>query len=353
MKPLHLLVTDSGTTFSTPVNVSDTTTGSFEPQIAISGENVVITWQEFISGGNSETFAAMSTDSGTTFSIPVNVSDTTTNSFNQQIAMSGENVVITWQENLSGGNDETFAVMSTDSGTTFSIPVNVSDTTTDSINPQIAMSGENVVITWDEFLSGGNDETFAVMSTDSGTTFSIPVNVSDTTTSSFEPQIAMSGENVVITWREILPGGNSALSNSEAFASMSTDAGTTFSIPVNVSDTTTGSFIPQIAMSGNNVVITWTEILPGNNFETFAAMSTDAGTTFSIPVNVSDTTTESTDPQIAMSGENVVITWEESLPGGNDETFAAMSTDAGTTFSIPVNVSDTTTESTDPQIAMN
>ena len=156
---------------------------------------------------------------------------------------------------------------------------NVSDTNTASRNPQIAMSGENVVIIWTERISANNFEIFAAMSSDSGATFGTPVNVSDTTTNSNNPQIAMSGENVVIIWTESLPG-----INFEIFAAMSSDSGATFGTPVNVSDTTTDSFTPQIAMSGENVVITWAEELPGNNIETFAAMSSDSGATFGTPV---------------------------------------------------------------------
>ena len=337
---------DSGSTFETPVNVSDTTTFSVIPQIAMSDEDVVITWEERLSGINFETFAAMSSDSGATFGTPVNVSDTTTFSSDPQVAMSDEDVVITWAESLPGGNTETFAAMSNDSGSTFGTPVNVSDTDTSSPRPQIAMSGEDVVITWTEIL-GINTETFAAMSNDSGSTFGTPVNVSDTDTRSDFPQIAMSGEDVVITWTEILG------INTETFAAMSSDSGSTFGTPVNVSDTDTRSFDPQIAMSGENVVITWTERLPGNNGEIFAAMSSDSGSTFGTPVNVSDTTTFSFNQQIAMSGENVVITWTEELPGNNEEIFAAMSSDSGSTFGTPVNVSDTDTRSVIPQIVMN
>ena len=240
--------------------------------------NVVITWRETFPGGNAEVYAAMSSDSGATFGTSFNVSDTITDSFDQKIAMSGENVVITWTDELPGNNIEVYAAMSSDSGATFGTPVNVSDTTTFSFIPQIAMSGENVVITWEEELPGNNIETFAAMSSDSGATFGTPVNVSDTTTNSFNQQIAMSGEDVVIIWQEELPG------NVETFAAMSSDSGATFGTPFNVSDTTTGSFNPQISTSGENVVITWEEELPGNNFETFAAMSSDSGATFGTPV---------------------------------------------------------------------
>ncbi|MGD1837603.1 MAG: hypothetical protein ACPKPY_06045, partial [Nitrososphaeraceae archaeon] len=137
------------------------------------------------------------------------------------------------------------------------------------------------------------------------------------------------------------------------FAAMSMDGGATFGTPFNVSETNTDSVNPQVAMSGDNVVITWEERLPGDNDETFAAMSMDGGATFGTGFNVSKTTdTDSNGQQVAMSGDNVVITWEERLPG-NFETFAAMSMDGGATFGPGFNVSDTDTRSNDPQVAIN
>ncbi|MGD1834504.1 MAG: hypothetical protein ACPKQO_02140 [Nitrososphaeraceae archaeon] len=339
---------DSGATFGTGFNVSDTDTDSRGPQVAMSGDNVVITWREDHLGGNFETFAAMSMDGGATFGTGFTVSDTDTNSFSPKVAMSGDNVVITWRESLPGNNDEIFAAMSMNSGATFGTGFNVSETSIESRDQQVAMSGDNVVITWTEVFSFDNEETFAAMSMDGGATFGTAFNVSDTDTGSFVPQVAMSGNNVVITWEELLLGGNS-----ETFAAMSMDGGATFGTGFTVSDTDTDSFSPKVAMSGDNVVITWREVLPGNNGETFAAMSMDGGATFGTAFNVSDTDTNSEDPQVAMSGDNVVITWEETLLGGNSETFAAMSMDGGATFGTAFNVSDTDTNSENQQVAIN
>ncbi|MGD1838198.1 MAG: sialidase family protein, partial [Nitrososphaeraceae archaeon] len=276
--------------------------------------NVVITWNEApFEGSFAEIFAAMSMDKGSTFGTPINVSNTIPFSFNPEIAMSGDNVVITWRELTSGGS-EIFASMSMDGGTTFEIPINVSNTVTPSSPPKIAMSGDNVVIIWVEVFPGNHQEIFAAMSSDGGSTFGPPINVSNTDTNSNFQQIAMSGDNVVITWTEVLPG-----SNSETFAAMSSDGGSTFGPPINVSNTDGFSGTPQVAMYYDNVVITWREILPGDKFETFAAMSSDGGSTFGTPINVSNTDTSSQRPQIAMSGDNVVIIWVEVFPGNHQE----------------------------------
>ena len=147
-------------------------------------------------------------------------------------------------------------------------------------------------------------------------------------------------KNVVITWEEVLRV------NQETFAAMSMDGGATFGTAFNVSETGTLSESPQVAMSGDNAVITWRETFSGNN-EIFAAMSMDGGATFGPGFNVSETGADSVFPQVAMSGDNVVITWEERFPG-NRETFAAMSMDGGATFGPGFNVSDTDTDSVFP-----
>ena len=338
---------DGGDTFATSINVSETNTLSFNQQIAMSGDNAVITWTErFFGGPDDEIFAALNKDGGDTFATPINVSETEASSFGSQIAMSGDNVVIIWGEDFPGSNSEIFVAMSSDGGSTFETPINVSNTNGFSGTPQVATYYDNVVITWREVLPGDQFETFVAMSSDGGSTFGNPINVSNTTTSSQRPQIAMSGDNVVITWREILPE-----SNSEILAAMSFDGGSTFGNPINVSNTDTVSRNQQVVMYGDNVVITWQDDIPGND-EIFAVTSFDGGSTFGNPINVSNTDTSSSFPQIAMFDDIVVITWMDDVSGFNFEIFSAASTDGGSTFETAFNVSNTDVDSTFPQVSI-
>ncbi|MGD1837469.1 MAG: sialidase family protein [Nitrososphaeraceae archaeon] len=315
--------------------------------IAVEENNdIVVVWEEDLPESNDKTFAAMSMDDGSTFDTGFNVSNTLTDSFSPQVAMSGDNVVVVSKKQISGVS-EIFATMSMDGGSTFDTGFNVSNTLTDSFSPQVAMSGDNVVVVWVEQLSG-NTEAFAAVSNDGGATFGPSFNVSDTTKNSFDPQVAMSDDNVVVVWEEKLSGNNDQI-----FASVSIDGGATFGPNFDVSDTTTDSFDPQVAMSDDNVVVVWEEKLSGNNTEAFSAVSTDGGATFGPSFNVSDTTTNSFDPQLVMSGNNVFVVWEERLSGNNGEAFSAVSTDGGATFGPSFNVSDTTTNSFDPQLVIN
>ena len=49
---------------------------------------------------------------------------------------------------------------------------------------------------------------------------------------------------------------------------------------------------------------------PGNN-DIFFAASTNNGTSFSTPINLSNNTGLSVFPQIATSGNNVYVTWQD------------------------------------------
>ena len=121
---------------------------------------------------------------------------------------------------------------------------------------------------------------------------------------SFEPQIAASGNNVYVTWQDDTPGNN------DIFFAVSNNNGTSFGTPINLSNNAGNSFNPQIATSGNNVYVTWQDNTPGN-FDIFFAVSNNNGQTFITRINFSNTLGTSSDPQIASSGNNVYVTWED------------------------------------------
>jgi hypothetical protein len=87
-----------------------------------------------------------------------------------------------------------------------------------------------------------------------------------------------------------------------------------------------------LAVSGDdNVYIVWWSNKTGNNEVMFRA-STDGGKTFGDKMNLSNTpSTDSSDADIAASGNKIYITWWERNSTSN-EPVARISTDAGHTF---------------------
>ena len=93
----------------------------------------------------------------------------------------------------------------------------------------------------------GNSEIFFRASQSLGT-----IKISNNTGSSIQPQIAVSGNNVYVTWIDNTPGNF----NIDIFSAVSNDNGQSFGTPINISNNTGGSFQSQIAVSGNNVYVT-------------------------------------------------------------------------------------------------
>ena len=129
--------------------------------------------------GNRDIFFAASTNNGTSFATPINLSNNTGNSQHPQIAAIGNNVYVTWSDNTPD-NDDIFFAVSNNNGTSFATPINISNNTGNSFNPQIATSGNNVYVTWEGGTPGNNDILFAV-SNNNGTSFGTPINISNNT----------------------------------------------------------------------------------------------------------------------------------------------------------------------------
>ncbi len=86
-----------------------------------------------------------------------------------------------------------------------------------------------------------------------------------------------------------------------------------------------------VAISGDNVYVSWWTNKTGNDEVMFRA-SADAGKTFGDRINLSNTTnSDSQDAEIAADGIRVTVTWWESNQTSN-EPVMKISTDAGKTF---------------------
>ena len=296
------------------------TQGPPGPSGVVNPSNAYVVWED-TTLGNLEIFFRASQGLGT-----INVSNNTGFSVDPQIATSGNsNVYVTWEDSTPG-NDDIFFRASNNNGTSFGTPINLSNNTGNSDNPQIAVSGSNVYVTWQDSTTGsGIPDIFFAASNNNGTSFGAPINLSNNIGGSQFPQIATSGNNnVYVTWVDDTPG------NFDIFFAVSTNNGTSFGTPINLSNNVGISFNPQIAGIGNNVYVTWEDNTPGN-FDIFFEVSTNNGTSFGTPINISNNAGFSSNPQIAAIGSNVYVTWEDNTPG-NFDIFFEVSTNNGTSF---------------------
>jgi len=141
-------------------------------------------------------------------------------SLNHQIVSDGDNVVVVWQDNLNGATSEILVSSSTNAGTDFSPPLNISTSSGDSINPKIASSSSGIHILWrdDTFANDPFNQILGQVwlksSSDNGSTFGgleivseATTNAQGTTISSSalaypvpQPSIASSDNVVAVVW---------------------------------------------------------------------------------------------------------------------------------------------------------
>jgi hypothetical protein len=341
---------DSGTNFTSPVNLSNTSQDSIAPQIAVSGNNVSVVWVEQVTGGHRKIFFRASTDGGMSFGPTLQLSENTFGVVEYpNVAVSGSNVYVVWRD-PSIVKGEIYLKVSTDNGSTFGNIINVSTSPTFSGYPQIAVSGSNVYVVWMEIAV--NSDILFRSSNDNGVTFGPTINLSNSSGGVQDEQIAASGSNVSVVWRDNTPGNLDILFRS------SNDNGVTFGPTINLSNTPKYSFPPRIAVSGSNVYVVWYDTIdPTSGSEVLFRRSTNGGASFDNAVNLSNNRNNSMYPRIAVSGSNIYIVWanSESIPfGALRSLFFISSKDSGLTFDCNIiDITDALTDSIDPRIALS
>ena len=317
--------TDGGETFGSSINLSGTSSGaSVAPDIIASGSNVYVVYQDN-SPGNHEIFLKKSTDYGATFGTAVRVTNTASGSFTPSVAVSGSNVYVVWSENPSGSSyPDVYIAKSTNGGSSFGSPVNLSSTAGTSGGsigtPKVIAQGSNVYVMWiDTGTTGGYGEVYFRKSSDSGSTFSSVKNLSNNAGTSQHPDMVAVGSNVYIAWMDNTDYvGSLGLGNSEIYFRKSIDGGATFSSTINLSNTASDSKMPHVAVSstGSEVSVTWADIGAGNMDDIWYSSSTNTGSTFSTPVNLSNTEFGSSEANVRylQSSDTSFMIWSD-YPG--------------------------------------
>ena len=334
---------DGGNTFSTPINLSQSTLGQSDyAAFAQKGNNVYVVWQTSLTG-TASVFLAKSSDGGTSFGKPIMISDASKLAAFPEIAISDNHVYSTWLEKSDNNSTNIVFIKSDDSASSFGTPLYITHNLGNSGVPKLLATGNQVYLTWED-NSKGNFEIFLCKSDDSGASFHLPVVISNTSGQSGTPEIVVSKDDVYAVWMD-----DTSKIYDILFAK-STDGGKSFGTPLNISKLKADSGYPQFTVSGNNVYVVWTQTISSQNYDIFFAKSTDNGDTFDTPVNISNNNGGSGWPKIASDG-NIYLSWVDSTPGRFD-IFITKSTDGGTTFENYTDVSHSPKESYDHKMSV-
>jgi hypothetical protein len=311
---------DNGTTFGSSVNLSNNSGFSEHPQIAAYDNKVYAIWADDTSG-NREVLLTRSVDNGRSFDNIKNLSNNTSDSFNQEIAVFGDTVYVVWLDQ-SDEDDETNILLkaSGDGGETFGRTVNISSNANQETFPKVAAFEGSVYIAWnmadDTLDERDNEGLFFVRSLDGGNNFDNIIKLNHENDFG-ELQISAFDETVYVAF-----GGLHSLDVNGVLFTKSNDGGRSFSEPVTIDEN--GRFVnslnvevsaydeqfsyvaAQVTVSGNEEILLLE--MTGNN-------STKV-------LNLSNNPKISECPSIAIEGDNIYVVWEDMTPGNHEILYA-------------------------------
>jgi hypothetical protein len=363
--------------FTEPVNLTNNARDSVYAQVASSGDNVYIVWQEnppsgFASQGdgliNYEILMKKSVDGGQSFGDETNLSNNPGFSEHPQISASGNNVYVSWIDNSppdssssqTGDNKKIMFKKSTDAGNTFGETITLSDVqAADSSNLEMAAAGNNVYAVWQVTPLPQQPNAvqesvqpvgiFLATSSDNGETFQEAKSLSENVLKSY-PKVAAYQSKVYVIWNVGIIGDNTNAENNNSdsntgngiYLTKSFDSGNTFDDTIKLSADWNSVGESQIAASGDSVYVVWggnpDEKVAGNLFYT---SSLDNGASFSPARTLTERTTLNAEVASADNGNEVYLAWQGVLPDDNEEIYIKKSTDSGATFTeISQNVSN-------------
>lgn len=325
---------DHGLTWSAPVDLSAGGQTAQSPQITATVDGALTAvWSRF-DGANNIIQSSTSTDRGTTWTTAVNVSIPGRSSIEPQIVAAPDSALTAVWSRSDGVNKIVQASTSVDRGVTWGAPTNLSAVGQDAESPQVVTAPDGTLTAiWSRF-DGANKIIQTSTSTDHGTTWTSPVNLSTPGQPAIGPQIASAPDGTIsAVWGRWQPSGYMAQ------ASTSTDHGATWTNPADLTTASGTAFGLQVtAASDGTFAAIWSRHNAGT-FSIHTSSSTDRGVTWSGPATLSPVGPVTEGPQIAGAPDGTLTAvWAQS--DGSDRVIRTRSsTDRGATWSSPANIS--------------
>jgi phage terminase large subunit-like protein len=273
---------------------------------------------------------------------------TSGSSYYPAIAIDSNNHIhVVWYDDTPG-NAEIYYKNSTNGGTSWSVGKRLTWTSGDSQGPAVAIDSNNEihVVWYDE--TPGNTEIYYKRTTGGGTAWSASKRLTWNFGNSLFPTIGIDGDqSVYVVWHDYIAD------NYEIYYKKSTDGGTTWSPIKRLTWTSGHSFFPAIGIdSVNGIHVVWHDASPGNN-EIYYKKSTDGGASWSPAKRLTWTSSDSTNPAIAINTKNYVhVVWQDNLPG-QTEIYFRRSTDTGVNWNAAKRLTWTSDHSQNPAMAVD
>ncbi|MCX6290248.1 MAG: exo-alpha-sialidase [Bacteroidetes bacterium] len=311
--------TDAGLSWGADTRLTNNTSYSYDPCIAISGLNIHVVWQNE-QNGFYQIYYKHSTDGGLNWSADTSLTNVSADLWNPSITLNGTAVHVVWEDERQG-NSEIYYKGSTDGGLSWGADTRLTTDIADSWNPSVSVSGSVVHVVWYDNRDG-NWEIYYKRSADGGVNWGADVRMTTNPSVSRYPCVTVSGSVVQVVWHDDRDG------NYEIYYKRSTDGGLTWGLDTRLTNSAGGSFFPSVAVSGSFVHVVWFDMRDGI-YEIYYKRSVDDGISWGTDTRLTNDSAYSFYPSVAVSGPVVHVVWQD-MRDGNYEIYYKRDTTANT-----------------------
>jgi hypothetical protein len=290
--------------------------------VAAQGPDVHVVWHELrhtsANPTNEEVYYIRSTDHGATWNPEARLTNDTSHSWHPRIAVSGSTIHVAWADYRTG-LWQVWYKRSTDYGATWQDDVQLSNGTGIIEVPEVAVADLGVHVVWQDSRHGlNNHEVYYVHSTDGGATWGAETRLTSEPHESYAPVVAAAGPDVHVVWVDYRD------SNSEVYYKHSTDHGNAWGPDVDISNSGSNpglyTTLPSAASSGGNVHVVWGDNFDGNG-EIYYRLSGDNGSSWGDRLRLTSESHESVTPVVMLTGDEVKVVWPDQRAAPNLELF--------------------------------
>jgi hypothetical protein len=239
-----------------------------------------------------------------------------------------------------------------------------------SLEPMMAIEGSTFHLVWyNNFhtnLSVIGSEIYYMASRDGGKTWSNSSRLTYADGESSDPCIGVNNDTVHIVWCdsrnkdeelcESCPGGDD--DNREIYYKVSRDNGYTWSSDTRLTYAEMRSSEPYLAVSGDQIYVVWMDYREGHGSEIYFKMSKDNGYTWDNDTRLTFDSAPSYVPVIAVYNNIIHVVWQDNRvtgcpcegPSATTGIYYIKSEDNGNNWSAPVLLSDCKYTSMDPHM---
>ncbi len=255
--------TDSGASWSSDVRLTNDAYYSEYPSISVSGLNLHVVWEDSrAGGGNWEIYCKSSTDGGLSWGADTRISNALKGSWNASVSASGSNVHVAWRDDRDGPGSldygEIYYRRSTDNGASWGSETCL----TNNLNAEswyacVSSAGSYVHVAWMDYRDG-NSEIYYKRSTDGGTSWGADTRLTNDAAGSWQPSLAVSGARIHVVWEDRRDG------SWKIYYNRSLDSGGSWGIDTQLTNTADDTDNPSVAVADSIVHVVWFDWRDGN-----------------------------------------------------------------------------------------